>query len=69
LQSEKALAERAARFGIKKDEAKAAPTNKQNGKKRTADQVEPPVDPEEEEKRRKRAERFGVRPSVPHCLP
>ncbi|KAF5321635.1 hypothetical protein D9619_001408 [Psilocybe cf. subviscida] len=58
---DKVLAERAARFGIKDDEAKAAPATKQNGKKRTAAQVEPPVDPEEEEKRRKRAERFGTK--------
>ncbi|TFK54376.1 hypothetical protein OE88DRAFT_1655027 [Heliocybe sulcata] len=47
------LKRRAARFGIRKDAA----SEKSNGKKRPAPAE---VDPEELEKRRKRAERFGI---------
>ncbi|KAF8894906.1 hypothetical protein CPB84DRAFT_1848410 [Gymnopilus junonius] len=52
----KKLEERARRFGIQPDTATTPTNDNVNGKKRSA----PQVDPEELERRKKRAERFGL---------
>ncbi|KAF7794485.1 hypothetical protein EIP86_005619 [Pleurotus ostreatoroseus] len=54
------LAARAKRFGITEKAAPPAPATNGRGKKRSAPVDESPADPEEEERRKKRGERFGT---------
>lgn len=54
------LEARAKRFGLSVAEAKARTTKEDSGLSKGTKRSAPAVDPEEEEKRRKRAERFGL---------